>query len=151
MSFLVFVTSSAFLASLPPMLSVPCFASCFAFSLLIVSSVSSLGVRSLFSPLPALAPAPGGARDGVDDGFEAGVAGVVDDESESLVELVELDEFDLLDGASSLASFFLTSTSGCFFGSALVGASSLVLHFVILHQNHASMSSMINICELSLI
>ena len=117
MSFFVLVTSSAFLACLPPMLSVPCFESCFAFSLLIVSSVSSLGVRSLFSPLPAPVPAPAGAG-GVDDGFEAGVAGVVDDESASFVELVELDEFDLLDGASSLASFFLTSTSCGFFGYA---------------------------------
>lgn len=140
MSFFVLVTSSAFFDYLVPIVSVPCFLSCFAFNLLIVSRVLSEGVRSLFSPLPAPACPPGAVAFA---GFAAGVGG---EASESVVEFVLLDELDLFGGAESLlASFFLTSTSYYFLGSGGAGASSFFLQVVILHQNHASISSMMNI------
>jgi hypothetical protein len=104
MSFFVLVTSSAFLASFPPILSVPDFASCFDFNLLIVSKVFSEGVRSLFSPDPEIGWAdPAGL-----------LAGVAAEESATVPLEVELVELEELAGLESFAtSFFLISTS-CF-------------------------------------
>jgi hypothetical protein len=133
---------------LPPILSVPDLASYFAFNLLIVSRVSSLGVKSLFSPEPEVPAAPPAAGAGV----EGLAAGVVLSESDAEVELVEFEELDLFSGAVSLATyFFLTSTSYFLASGTYAGGSSFFLHVVILHQNHARISSTIKNYDCSLI
>ena len=144
MSFFVLVTSSAFLASFPPILSVPDFASCFDFNLLIVSKVFSEGVRSLFSPDPEI-----GWADPVE--LAGLLAGVAAEESASVPIEVELVELEELAGLESFAtSFFLISTS-CFLEASLTyGASSFFLQVVMEHQNQAKISSIMNICAFSL-
>lgn len=154
MSFLLRVTSSAFLASLPPILSAPNLASCLAFNLLMVSSVSSDGVKSLFSPLPELAPAPGldtgvgGAGLGtcVGDGFAAGVGFY--SWSSSIAVFVLFDELELFDANDSLLDSFFFISIACFLGSdayTWAGVSSFFLQLVIEHQSHIIMSSIMNI------